>query len=306
MKRVIVTGATSFIGVPLIDYLIQQGIEVYAILRSNSAKKAEFIERFGGRCNVIELDMHEYSKLPVLVKNKIDTIVHLSWNGTRGDSRNEVARQQDNYDCAVKLLEAASSMGGKHFMSAGSQAEYGMIDGVITEEMPSLPVTQYGKQKYAFYKYAEKYGKEHNIRILEPRFFSLYGPNDYEKTLIISSLPKMLANEPCDFSDGLQMWNYLYIDDAVRGMYKLLADEVLPGGIYNFGSDDTRRLRDYIEEMKSVTKSSSELRFGTLGHNDSGAKGIAPSIRKMKYTGWQPQVPFAEGLLRIMSSLKDK
>lgn len=304
MNRVIVTGATSFIGVPLVDYLIQQGIEIYAVLRSDSAKKKEFVDRFGGRCNIIELDMHEYPKISVLIKEKIDAIVHLSWNGTRGDSRNEVEKQQDNYDCAVNLLKVAPEMGVRHFMSAGSQAEYGMVDGIITEEMPSLPVTQYGKQKYAFYKYAEKFGRENNIRILEPRFFSLYGPNDYEKTLIISSLPRMMANEPCDFSDGLQMWNYLYIDDAIRGLYELLNDEEFPGGIYNFGSDDTRRLRDYIEEMKSITKSSSELHFGALGHNDSGTKGIAPDISKLKSMGWFPRITFAEGIFRIIKSLK--
>ncbi|KMO85971.1 hypothetical protein AB840_10555 [Megasphaera cerevisiae DSM 20462] len=306
MKRVLITGATSFIGEHLIKELLQNGIEVIAVLRKNSSKRADFLDKFKLKCHIIESDMNDYDKLPQLITGDVDTVVHLAWNGTRGHQRNDKNLQMDNNTCAVKALQTAVNLSVKNFLIAGSQAEYGDVDGIINEATLSSPSTQYGKQKYGFFCYAKEVCHNYRIRLLEPRFFSLYGPGDFEQTLIMSSLPKMMQNEFCDFSDGLQMWNYLYIGDAVRGMYQLLEDENQPDGIYNFGSEDTRRLREYITEMKSITKSNSELHFGALGHNDSGKTGISPDIHKIMSIGWRPKVLFAEGIQKIIDSWGEK
>ena len=181
-------------------------------------------------------------------------------------------------------------------MSAGSQAEYGLQNEIISENTVPKPATAYGKSKLKFYEYGIEFCKNNNIKFVEPRFFSLYGAGDYEGTLIMSMLAKMLKNEPCELTDCTQKWNFLNIKDAVTGIKILLENEQVKSGTYNFASNDTRELKSFLLEMKNITNSKSKLNFGVLPHNDSGKYGINPDISKLLNTGWQPKIRFEDGI----------
>lgn len=58
---------------------------------------------------------------------------------------------------------------------------------------------------------------------MEPRFFSLYGPYDFEGTLVMSTLKKLMGNEPCDLTKCIQQWDFLYIDDAIEALRLFIA-----------------------------------------------------------------------------------
>lgn len=100
-------------------------------------------------------------------------------------------------------------------------------------------------------------------------------------------------------TECVQMWDYLYIDDAVAGLTKLLTENH-PGGIYNLGSGDCRPLRDYVEEMYRITGSHSALQYGAIPYPDTGAVNIHPDVSKMRSIGWTPSVSFEQGLRMIM------
>lgn len=69
------------------------------------------------------------------------------------------------------------------------------------------------------------------MTLLEPRFFSLYGPNDYEGTMIISVLKKMLKDLSCDLTECIQIWDFLYIDDAIDALVILIEKQIIPAFI---------------------------------------------------------------------------
>ena len=212
--------------------------------------------------------------------------------------------QEENYKNSITALYVAEKLGAKIFMSAGSQAEYGQLNSVITEDTMSEPTTAYGKNKLKFYEYGMKFCRERNIKFLEPRFFSLYGSGDYQGTLIMSMLDKMLKNEPCDLTDCTQKWNFLNIKDAVNGMKILIENEDVKPGAYNFASNDTRALKSFLLEMKAITKSNSKLNFGAILHNDSGKYGINPDIIKLLATGWKPEVSFESGIKELINNIR--
>ena len=293
MKTILITGATSFIGLNLINYLLND-YKVIAVVRPNSEKISLLPEI--KNLVVLGLEMKDYYRLPSLIKEPIYAMVHLSWGGTRGIDRNNIELQEQNFKYSISALHSAAKLKAKVFMSAGSQAEYGLQNEIISENTVPKHVTAYGKSKLKFYEYGIEFCKNNNIKFVEPRFFSLYGAGDYEGTLIMSMLTKMLKNEPCDLTDCTQKWNFLNIKDAVAGMKILLECEEVKSGAYNFASKDTRELKSFLLEMKKITNSKSQLNFGAIPHNDSGKYGINPDITKLLNTGWQPKIRFEDGI----------
>ncbi len=303
MKNIFITGATSFIGIYLIEELNKKGYNVTALIRKNSTKKNLLLKY--PNIDIVEIDLEDIEKLPHIINKKCDVFYHLAWNGTRGAARDDENLQKSNYEYSINTLKIAKEMGVKVFISAGSQAEYGLYKDVVTENTEEKPVTEYGKYKLYFCNYAKDYCDKNDIKFIEPRFFSLYGCGDYEKTLVISCIDKMLNNEDVDLTQSIQLWNFLNIKDAVKALICL--QESGKTGIYNFGSEDTRPLKDFIYEIYNLTNSHSKLNFGSIPYSSSGIINVNPSITKLKNeTDWIPTITFKEGIEEIIEKRKQK
>ena len=98
------------------------------------------------------------------------------------------------------------------------------------------------------------------------------------------------------------MWDFLYIDDAIDGLVKLVEDDV-PEGIYNFGSGYSAPLKEFVERMKETTNSDSELRYGAIPYPSTGIVNVNPEVKKLMKCGWIPKIEFEEGIKRICDSL---
>jgi UDP-glucose 4-epimerase len=301
MKTVIITGATSFIGVHLINHLMAKDNQIIAVVRPNSSK----IELLSEKANItlVQADMKDYGVLDQLIGYPCDAVIHLTWNGTRGSDRLDANMQQRDYECAVAALKSSIRLGCKTFISAGSQAEYGSCNCPITEDTPCHPNTEYGEYKLRFFETAKEMCGVSGVHFKEPRFFSLYGSGDFEGTMVISTLKKMLLDKMCDFTESKQMWDFLYIDDAVEGIEKLLESDCADGA-YNFGSGFPRELKLFIEEMRKITKSHSILRFGAVPYPKTGMVSIEPVVDKLKReTGWFAKTMFRDGIQNILSDM---
>lgn len=278
MNKIVVTGATSFIGGYLLDELVDLGCEIYALVRPNSNNKSNL----EGRKNVqvIEVGLEDIRDLKSHL-DSVDVCYHLAWNGTRVPERYDEELQRSNYVHSLETYEVMKSLGCKVFIGVGSQAEYGFCQDEITEETKSEPNTAYGKWKLATGKELVELGNRDGIRVVWGRIFSIYGKGDYENTLIMSSIRKMQNNEPIDMTEGTQYWNYLYVEDLAR-ILVALKNNNKACGIYNLASDDTRMLKDYILDLKRVLNSESKINFGAVPYRTEGKVNIMPSIEKLK------------------------
>lgn len=298
-KIAIVTGATSLIGVNLVPSLLEKGYQVYAVVRAGSVKKIPFPEQISR----IECDLSQIGDLPEKVRTA-DVFFHLAWNGTRGAARNDKELQQANYRASLAACEAAKKIGCSCFVGAGSQAEYGVIDSEISEETLPRPQTEYGKAKLAFTQDGCKIAEKAHMRFIMPRFFSLFGKNDYENTIIQSLVTKLLRGEDCDLTACTQYWNFMYIIDAVQAMIHLVEGGF--SGIYNFATQDTRPLRNFVESVKRMIGGKGNLLFGTIPYSETGAVSMRPRVDKLLATGFQPLYSFEKGVAEIIDYEKSK
>ena len=211
--------------------------------------------------------MSEYGNLHREIDHA-DVFVNLAWGGTGHGGRNVQEVQKENVTYTVAAMFAADKMCCKVFLEAGSQAEYGTVLEKITEETPCHPFSEYGKAKLEVKNRLFELSEQLGVKYIHLRIFSLFGENDHPWTLVMSCIDKMLRNEPIDLSPCTQNWNFLYVKDAVRQIvglcdYAFNASDYTHQ-VFNIASKDTRVLKEFVEEMYSLTQSRSELKFGAI------------------------------------------
>ncbi len=296
--RIVITGATSFIGKSLVRRLSLNGHDCTLIVRPGRSHGGEALPEG----HWIEMDMSAYGHMHEYTGD-VDCVVNLAWPGTRGRDRMDAAMQEAGYRYTMDVVRSYAKGGCGLIVTAGSQAEYGVRNGVIHETDELIPNTEYGKYKAALFSDAFDICEKRNITLIEPRFFSLYGPGDYEETMIIDILKKMLLNARCDLTLGIQKWDYLYVDDAVEALV-LLIEGKGSSGAYNFASGDVRQLRNYIDEMKQITGSRSELNYGAIQYPETGMVSFVADISKLKNTvKWEAKTSFEKGVRTVLASL---
>ena len=294
MKNIVVTGANCFIAKPLIKLLSKKGYNIFAVVRqgSNFAYDDENVQ-------MIHLNFDEYYKLVDKINQPCFAFFNFAWDGTRGETRNDEPKQLKNYENSVLAYNTAKMLGCEYFVGAGSQAEYGVLNKKISETDQPEPNTAYGRYKLMFTNYLQNQAENDSIKFIMPRFFSLYGYGDYKNTLVEMSINKMLKNEDCDYTEAVQNWNYMYIDDCVKALVYLMENGF--EGVYNFGSAETYQLQDYIIMIKQVLGSKSKLNFGTIPYPETGMVSIDPDISKLIQTGFNDFTPFFEGIKKIVN-----
>ena len=137
MKKVIITGPTGAVGVSLIQELIAHNIEVTAICRPAS-------KRLGSIPNhplvrIVECGVDQLLTLKDQLDHDYDAFYHFAWDGTYGDSRQDLYRQANNILYTLDAVHLAHSAGCSVFVGAGSQSEFGHVEGVLHPDMPCTP-----------------------------------------------------------------------------------------------------------------------------------------------------------------------
>ena len=298
--KYIITGATSFIGVELCQYLLARGHEVYAICRQVS-EKAEILPK-DANLHIVFSDMSDYRNLGQKVE-QADVFVNLAWNPTDHEGCAQKDAQITNIEYSLDAIMASRHIGCKLFIEAGSQAEYGITKERQSERTLCYPHTEYGRAKYVLYSMASEYARMVGMKYIHLRIFSTYGASDKSWTLISTSFDKMLKNEPIDLSPCMQNWNFIYVKDAVKQISLLseyaISKEDFKLEVFQIASEDTRCLRYFIMEMKEILKSSSELRFGA--GQAQNVVSLQPDMTKTKAAiGFISDYSFADGIREIL------
>ena len=250
MKRIVITGATSMIGVALTEECIRNGVEVCAVIRKDSAKKGRLPA--SPLVHPIYCSLEEMETLPEKVTASCDTFYHIAWGNTGVNRNKSTVLQSRNIEYTLQALQAAKDLGCGRFIGAGSQAEYGVLDlESIGPDAPEHPTTPYGVSKLAAGKLAFLRARELGIECIWPRIFSVYGIYDKETSMISDSIRKMLRGEETSFTPAGQRWDYLYSEDAGRAFY-LIGERGRDGAVYCVGSGQARRLSEFIGQMRDA------------------------------------------------------
>ena len=245
--------------------------------------------------------MEEIEKLPELVAGPVEAFFHLAWLGTQVNSnRMDMYLQNTNVKYTLDAVYAAKELGCNVFVGAGSQAEYGRIDGVIHPDSPVHPISGYGMAKLCAGQMTRALCKEFGIRHIWPRIVSVYGINDAPKTLVNTIIRTLKAGESPKLTAGEQMWDYLYAGDAAEALY-LMAEKGKDGAVYVLGSGRTRLLKEFMEDIRQIVNKDIPLGLGEIPYLPDQAMHLEADTENLTHdTGWQPKVAFTDGIREML------
>lgn len=294
MKNVIITGGTGFFGINLVEELLEKGYYLTVTVRQGSEHNKRLPD--SDRLTVLENDIEEIERLPGLLKNRFgkslpvyDTFYHLAWRG----GRNDMAAQLKNVNASLKALESASALGCSRFICSGSQAEYGVKQGIITEEEPCFPVNAYGAAKASACFLTRVRAEQLGIGWIWGRIFSLIGKYEPFGRMLPDLIEKLKKGEEAGLSSCEQYWDYLDAKDAARA-FILLGEKGRDGEIYNVAAGARQKLKEYVRQTADYFNKDAAIVYGD---DPKPFISLRPSVEKLeKDTGWSPQIDFKRSL----------
>lgn len=297
-SRAVVTGPTGVVGSALIRELVERGVEVIAVCRPGSSRASNIIAH--ERVRVVECDLTELSSLAERVNEPVDVFFHLAWDGTFGAARQNWDRQQRNISYTLSAVRAASELGCTVFLGAGSQSEFGHVDGVLTPQLPCNPDNGYGASKLAASVMSRALCLHLGIRHVWCRIASLYGPYDAEHTLVMSCIRDVERTGHFSCTAGDQIWDYLFSEDAAKALC-LAALRGKAGATYVVGSGEVRPLREFITLIRDAVNPNATIGFGEIPYYPNQVMHLEADISDLtKDTGFRPSWSFEEGVRKTV------
>ena len=292
--KAVITGPTGVLGIALTQQLLEHEIEVLAVCRRGSERIAHLPQ--SPRLKVLECDLNELKKVPSLVGEKYDAFYHLGWDGTFGNARDNLQAQLRNVRCTLDAVETAESLGCHVFIGAGSQAEYGRVEGNLSEMTPAFPENGYGMAKLCAGQMSRLLCRQKGIRHIWSRILSIYGPWDGENTMVMSTIGKLLRGEKPSLTRGEQQWDYLYARDAGAAL-RQMASFGKDGRVYCLGSGQARPLAEYVRIIGAQIDPRLPLGIGELPYAPRQVMYLCADITALREDlGFEPEYTFEEGI----------
>lgn len=297
IKRVLVTGASGFIGRHVIAPLRERGYEIHL----TSSRAGADIDGIEGVSQVHVADLLDADQSRALVDAvKPSHLLHLAWIVKPG----ELIASVENLDwinASLSLLRSFHEAGGQRFVGVGSCYEYDWAYGYCSEELtPTNPDTLYGASKNAFRQVAEEYGRTHDLDFAWARVFFLYGPHENPNRLASSLILSLLRGQEAKSSHGLQIRDYMHVQDAADGIATLL--DSAETGAFNVATGQAPRIRDIVEIVGRETGAEELLRIGVLpARKNDTALVVADTQKASDRLGFTPRFDLLGGLRHTIS-----
>ena len=302
MKKVILTGATGFIGNAVLRELIKNNIYVIAISRSDSPKNIPDSDLV----RYISCDLSEMNSLVNKISDKdIDTFYHFAWNGSAGPGRADTNLQLKNAQWTIDSLNVAKELGCNRFVAAGSIMEHETIAAAYTQgNKPGLGYI-YGSGKLVAHTMAMSVAASIGIDLIWAEITNAYGIGELSARMVNTTLRKIIHGENPQFTAGTQNYDFVYIDDVARAFY-LIGKNGKPFNDYLIGSSTARPLREFLLEMKNSVAPNLDFIFGDVPFTGVDLPLEKYDCRKTEEdTGFKASISFAEGTRRTIEWLKE-
>lgn len=302
MPDIIIHGASSFLGKHFVEKLVSKNIPAIVIARESSdnsfCENNELIRIIRYKNNIAEA----YSKS---IYFKSPVFYEFSWCGVFGTDRNIPEQLSVNIPLIISSIEFAHKVKTKHWIGIGSQAEYGNLDKKISEIDECKPTTLYGKSKLICSKISNELCSVYGIEYSWLRLFSVYGPDDNHEWLIQYIIKEMLKHNEINVTEGIQLWDYIFVDDISEMLLKL--NEIKGVGIANLGSGKSVSVKFIIETIKKLTKSNSIINLGAIPYRDDQVMLMEADISKLSnLLNWSPKTSIEEGLKKTIDFINIK
>ncbi len=286
MTRVLLTGATGFVGRHVLAPLAARGFDVHAVARtppgSTDAVTWHQVDLLDRRATAEVLRELEPSHL-----------LHLAWYAEHG----KFWTAPENLDwvaASLDLLRSFHACGGQRAVVAGTCAEYDWSTDCCDGQTPLRPATLYGISKNALREVADAYARSVGMSFAWGRIFFTYGPGEQPTRVVAAVAQAFVAGEEVQCSPGEQIRDFLYVEDLASAFAALLDSAVV--GALDLGSGDAITVRDILLRLERLAGSTDLVQFSEALRRDEPHRIVAACGRLRDEVEWQPTFGLDAGL----------
>jgi len=307
IARILVTGATGFLGSHVVRSLANTNAQIYALVRRGADRWR--LTDLRERINWVEGDLSETWSISQAVEKVSPTVViHCAAYGVDYREQNAQIAIKVNILGTKALLDASIAVGVQRFIHTGTCFEYGSKEYSITEKETLEPISSYGVSKAASTLIVLQQAKEKDLSVVVLRPFTMYGPNEGDHKFVPQVIQACLSATPLDLTGGEQIRDYTYVEDVAYVYRRLVIENNFPTGeIFNIGSGTPITIQELGINIARLLNRESVLHWGTLSYRNGEMKMLVADVAKAKQMlNWHPSTNLQDGLQKTIDYYKHK
>ena len=299
--KILITGATGFIGSHVVKRLVTEGHDVHAIIRpqSDTHKIVEVLADIV----IWRGDLNEPETLADRISDvQPEMCIHLAWDVQTGQYQHALTNVQ-NLGSTLELATRLAANGCQRFIGVGTCFEYDVSAGYLSESTASSPDSLYAACKTAASVGLEKIGNDSGMQTAWARLFYQYGPFEDERRLVPAILISMMNDEMTKTTEGAQVRDFLHVEDVASAIGAVAHSDLT--GVVNVGSGQPVRVREIVQKIGEITGREDLIEFGALPYRESDPMFVCANNRRLvDGAGWTPTYDLDSGLRQTADWLR--
>ncbi len=301
-KRILITGATGFIGANLTRALVERNCEVAIFSRAGS----DFwrIQEIKNKLKKFNVDLRQFSKVKdALASFAPEIIFHFACYGGYAYQANMQKMVDTNILGSFNLLKAATEIGPELFINVGSSSEYGKKNHMMREADMLEPINIYGATKASATLLSDVFFKSFKLPVVNVRLFSPYGYYEDINRFIPFFIRAALNKKALKLTSGRQKRDFMFIEDAVSALLSVVRHKKAAiGQVINISSGQDWSLRQVAEVILKELNYPIQPCWGNLAYRDNEAFSWQADIKKAKkLLNWRPKYNLKAGLTKTIN-----
>lgn len=302
-ERVLVTGATGFVGANLVRRLLNQNYDVFAFKRaaSNTWRLNEITKKI----RIIDVDLKNFNSVKFAVDSiKPQIIFHLAAYGTNSKENQLDEIVNTNIVGTLNLLKSIRPQ--TFFVNTGTWWEYSPSDEKISEDGSLKPMNEYAATKTVVSYFCKIFCDSYNYKITTLRPFNVYGLFEDSPRLIPYVILSALNKKNIPLTGGKQKKDFIFVEDLADAYMSTINNENAIGEIFNIGTGEENSVRNAVETILQIMKNPVIAEFGAQPYRKNEIWHSCANISKArKILKWKPKNSLDDGLETTINWFKE-
>lgn len=297
-KRVLVTGATGFIGQGLVRQLIAAGAETSVGVLPDDPAAGQLPET----ARRLAVDVRDGESISAaVVESDPDVVFHMAAIGVADTSIGPQEALEVNTGGTISLLEALQGRSLSRVVLAGTSYEYGAR--LAREGLD--PFNFYAASKAAAWAFARVYLRAFDVPVVVARPGQVYGPRQPAHVLIPAAVRAALAGSDFPMTPGEQKRDFVFVEDVAKGFMALAIAPGTEGESLDLGTGELHSIREVVELVWTITGAKGKIEAGALPYRPGEVMEVAVDTETTaRLTGWQAEIGLQDGIRKVVESIE--